>query len=192
MKYGKFDVYLDDKIVGSVDIMGDGLLTCFVCRAEYDTDEILRLAADVGDAYEPVGVMMPDVDGFSLKKYLTKNDIYLKKLDNAEKYVLISQNTQYKSRPEENLPEKEKAKDERLWTVCENPADYFSDKEAGEAIAMCRGVLKAEHEGAVYIAVPVNSEEPFPALPIFYFGQRGMLEGKEYLLFTLRGGMLQI
>ena len=96
----------------------------------------------------------------------------------------------YKSRQAETLPEKNEPKDERLWTVCENPADYFNDKEAGEAIAGCSGVLKAELEGAVYIAVPVN--EPFPALPIFYFGQRGTLEGREYMLFTLRNGMLQI
>lgn len=192
MKYGKFEVYIDDKAVGEADISGDGLLTCVYCRAKYSGDDILRLAADVGDSYETIGVMMPDGDGFSMKKYLTKNDIYLKKLDRAQKYVLISNNTQYKSAVKQELPPEEEKADGRVWTVCENPAEYFNDKEAGDAIARYGGALKAELDGCVYIAVPVKSDEAFPPLPIFYFGQRGKLGEKEYLLFTLMGGMLQI
>ena len=192
MKYGKFEVYIDDRAVGEVDISGDGLLTCFMCRAVYGGEEVLRLAADVGDSYETIGVMMPDGDGYSMKKSLTKNDIYLKKLDRAQKYVLISNSTPYKSAVNQELPEKEKTADVRVWTVCENPAEYFNDKEAGDAIARYGGALKAELDGCVYIAVPVKSNEDFPSLPIFYFGQRGKLGENEYLLFTLVDGMLQI
>ena len=188
MKYGKFDVYMDGEAAGKLEISLEGLLTYLDCTAECETDEVLRLAADVGDDYTVIGVMMPAGKGFRLKKYLTKNDVYLKRLNDARRYVLITDKVQY---PKEE-PEESEAQDGRIWTVCNNPAELFCDREAGEAVLRCEGVLKAEHEGLVYIAVPVLKEKPFPALPIFYFGQRGILNGSEYLLFTLKDGQLQI
>lgn len=185
MRYGTFDVYINNEAVGTASVSSHGLLTCISCYVEINTKEVMRLAADVGDCYETIGVIMPDGDGFTLKKYLTKNDIYLKRLDNVHKYVIINENTPYRSHEQQQ-------REEHVWTACKDPAALFNDGEAGTAVAACSGVITAEHEGNVYAAIPVKENEPFPPLPIFYFGQRGMLNGEEYLMFTLKNGLLQI
>lgn len=128
---------------------------------------------------------MPDGERFTLKKYLTKNDIYIKRLDNVHQYVLINENTPYKSYEQQQYKE-------HIWTACKDPEALFNDGEAGSAVAACSGVITAEYDGSTYVAVPVKENEPFPPLTIFYFGQRGMLNGKEYLMFMLKNGILQI
>ena len=185
MKYGKFDVYIDDARVGVVEAEEKGIRTCIRCRAKYECDDVLRLAADVGDRYEVIGIMMPENDGFFLEKTLTRNDICAKNLENTRRYVLISENAKYR----ESVEEHENI-DERVWTLCPNPAALFADVECGMALSRCEGVLKAEREGAVYLAVPVKKQ--LPALPIFYFGQRERLGDGEFLVFTLKDGQLVI
>lgn len=189
MKYGKFDVYIEDEVVGKLDIVREGLLTCFLCRAMYSSEKVLRLAADTGEEYSVIGVMMPDGDDFLLEKNMTKNDIYIKKLENAERYVLISEDAVYKNKVH---TEDEEKTDERLWKVCDAPETLFEDMEAGLALRGIEGVMMAEYEGKVYIAAPIKEGKPFPPLPIFYFGQRGQINGSNYLLFTLVNGRLQI
>lgn len=188
MKYGNFDVYIEDAAVGSVEVMCDGILTRVKCKAEYESHEVMRLAADVGDRFEIIGVMMPRKNGFGLDKCFTKNEIYRKNLENAAKYVLISENTVYEKENEETCEES----DQRVWVKCGDPASLFDDRESGAAISRCGAVLKAEHDGLTYIAVPVSRENPFPALPIFYFGQREKLGDAEFLVFTLKDGQLII
>ncbi len=189
MKYGKFDVYIEDEVAGKLDIVREGLMSCFLCRAKCTSEKVMRLAADIGDGYSVIGVMMPDGDGFLLEKNMTKNDIYIKKLEKAERYVLISEDTVYKNKAQ---TEDSEETDEKLWKMCDAPESLFEDIESGFAFRGIEGVMKAEYEGKVYIAVPVKEGRPFPPLPIFYFGRRGKINGSEYLLFTLVNGRLQI
>ena len=69
---------------------------------------------------------------------------------------------------------------------------YYKQENGGKHRAVNRGVMMAEYEGKVYIAAPIKEGKPFPPLPIFYFGQRGQINGSNYLLFTLVNGRLQI
>ena len=186
MKYGKFDVYIDDACVGEVETGEKGIRTYIKCSAKYESDGVMRLAADVGDRYEIIGVMMPQKDGFALEKTLTRNEMCEKNLENTLRYVLISENAQYK----ESAQEECEAEDERVWVRCANPALLFEDVECGLALSRCEGVIKAEKDGITYIAVPAVKD--FPALPIFYFGQRENLGGREYLVFSLKDGQLVI
>ena len=178
MKYGKFDIFLNGEAVGKVDVSRHGLLTCVMCTAEYESQKVLRLASDNGEGYSVIGVMMPSEKGYFLEKNLTKNDIYIKKLDNAEKYVLIAEGESYtKSAKDENVPEET---ENVVWQPCKNPSLLFADAEAGAALEGIEGILKAEYEDKTYIAVPVRKDAPFPPLPIFYFGQQGKMKGEEY------------
>ncbi|MBQ8830015.1 MAG: hypothetical protein IJ017_00265 [Oscillospiraceae bacterium] len=186
MKYGNFDVYIDDAAVGETEVTQDGLLTRIKCKARYESDEILRLAADLGDRYEMLGVMMPKGKQFCMEKCFTKNEVRCKELEKTKRYVLITENEQYKKEMQETHEET----DERVWVRCADPAAMFADMECGAALSRCQGVLKSECGEFTYIAVP--TEKPFPALPIFYFGQREKLNGTEYLVFTLKDGQLLI
>ena len=186
MEYGNFEAYIDETAVGSVEVLREGLFTRIKCKARYESGEVLRLAADLGDRYEVIGVMMPKNKGFALEKCFTKNEIKGKNLDRTVRFVLVSEGTQYKAEPEEAGEER----CERVWVRCTNPAALFDDWESGEAISRCEGVLKAEEDGFTYIAVP--AVKSLPALPIFYFGQREMLNGCEHLVFTLKDGKLVI
>ena len=186
MKYGNFEVYIDSSAVGAAEVVCDGLLTRIKCEVDYESDKVLRLAADVGDRYETIGVMMPRGKGFALEKCFTRNDIERKNLENAARYVLVSENAVYERK------EECEESDERVWVKCDDPAALFEDRELGAAISRCGAVLKAECDGFTYIAVPAERENPFPALPIFYFGQREKLGGREFLVFTLKDGQLVI
>ena len=183
MKNGKFDVYIKDSAVGTAEVINDGLITRIKCRAKYDFSEILRLACDVGDRYETIGVMMPKDDMFCLEKSFTKNEIRRKDLEKAQRFLLVAENEQYEKA-------QETWEDERVWVRCANPASLFEDAECGASLSRCDGVLKAESGEFTYIAVP--ADKPFPALPIFYFGQREKIAEGEYLVFTLKDGQLVI
>ena len=183
MKNGKFDVYIKDSAVGTAEVIKDGLLTRIRCRAKYELSEILRLACDVGDRYEIIGVMMPKDDMFCLEKSFTKNDLCRKDLDKTQKFLLIADGEPYE-KPQETHT------DARVWVRCANPASLFEDAECGASLSRCDGVLKAESGEFTYIAV--SADKPFPALPIFYFGQREKIADREYLVFTLKDGQLVI
>ena len=210
MEYGSFDVYINSSPSGRLEISRQGLLTCFECTAPESSD-ILRLAGDTGKAYEVIGVMMPEGGGLHLKKYLTKNDLYIKKLDTVKRYVLIENGAVYpaaepafpdaeKSSPEAEEDDKaaEAVKADKkegsgsLWHNCSDPGSLFDDAEAARALSGADGVLTAEKDGFVYIAVPVDPEKPFPAMPIFCFGNQGTIGGREYLVFRTKDGRLQI
>lgn len=242
MRYGEFDVYIDDTPGGKLEIFKSGLLTCFTCSAHTDTPRVMRLAADLGDRYETIGVMMPGSDGVHLTKYFTKNDLYIKNLEAAQKYLLINSDTEYPSaviqepqtetvteamleavfqelpinaeadinsedttdepggcqKPEgvEDISSFQEGEEEAncspLWMPCVSPQLLFNDREAGKSIAGCQGVLTAEKDDFTYVAVPVDPGKPFPAMPIFYFGSQGTYNGKNYLVFQLKDGQLQI
>lgn len=215
MRYGEFDVYIDGIPSGKLEIVKSGLLTCFECTADADPGEVLRLAADTGDKYETIGVMMPDGCGVHLKKYFTKNDLYIKNLGDAQKYVLIRNGEVYPSdNPDcadapsdfpdcaaaqcdgenaQSAPEPENnGGSSVLWTPCPAPEHLFNDQQAGEAIAGCPDVLTSEKDGFTYVAVPVDPEKPFPAIPIFFFGSQGTYNGRDYLVFRLRDGQIQV
>ena len=209
MEYGSFDVYINDSPSGRLKISRQGLLTCFECTAP-ESPDILRLAGDTGKAYAVIGVMMPENGDLHLKKYLTKNDLYIKKLDTVKRYVLIESTAVYPAsepdfpKAEKPSPETEEDKaadavktDEKecsgsLWHSCSDPGSLFDDAEAARALSGADGVLTAEKDGFVYIAVPVDPEKPFPAMPIFCFGNQGTIGGQEYLVFRTKNGQLQI
>lgn len=187
MKYGNFEVYLKDTSVGEIEITEEGIRTHIKCRARCDSNEILRLAADVDGRYECIGVMMPREKSLYLEKTFTKNDVFKKGLDKAARYVLVSENTQYEKKAEEK-----EEKDVRGWRNCADPMKYFDDIETGAALSRFEGILKAEEDGVTYIAVPIDKEKAFPALPVFYFGQQEKLGGREFVVFTLKDGQLMI
>lgn len=205
MKYGDFYVYIDGSAAGTLKIMKSGLLTCFECTAETDCTAVLRLAADVGDRYEVIGVMMPDGGALHLRKYFTKNDLYIKNLSDAKKYLLIEHDAEYKPEetppddaPEEDVPaspvneEPDDNAEPSIWRPCAYPEKLFNDAEAGASIAGCSGVLTSEKDGFTFVAVPVDPDKPFPAMPVFFFGTQGRINGNDYLVFRLKDGQIQV
>lgn len=206
MEYGSFDVYINDSPSGRLEISHQGLLTCFDCTAP-ETRGVMRLAGDSGKSYEIIGVMMPESGGLHLKKYLTKNDLYIKKLDTVRRYVLIDGGAVYPETDKVSPAEAHTASSEddeanaetcieehtgSLWHSCNSPGELFNDPDAALALSGAAGVLSAEKDGFVYIAVPVDPEKPFPAMPIFCFGNQGTIGGREYLVFRTKDGQLQI
>ena len=206
MDYGTFDVLFEGEKSGELEVREDGLRAEFICRAEVQSSEVLRLAAVVHGRYEIIGVMMPEKSGgLKLKKSFTHYEIKTKSLDAAESYALIHSGDIYVPQEEreekgeeetpgggfaaaEDIPEGMPAK----WQTCKNPGELFSDMQLKGALAGITDALRREEGEDTFVAIPVKEDRPFPDLPVFYYGDEEKIDGREYLVFRVCGGELRI
>ncbi|MDR0862425.1 MAG: hypothetical protein LBN30_06605 [Oscillospiraceae bacterium] len=55
-----------------------------------------------------------------------------------------------------------------------------------------RGALSRMDEDATYLAVPMPNDEPFPMMPVFCFGSAESIDGREYVVFKIKNGILTL
>ena len=69
---GTYDIVLDEKIVGQVQVEGQGLYYHFRCRCDPGNDGVYRVMVRCGDDEENLGICVP-VDGqFGLDKRIPR------------------------------------------------------------------------------------------------------------------------
>ena len=204
MEYGTFDVIFDGETVGKLNVEKQGLKIQYTVKADMESKDILRLAAVTRGRYEVIGVMMPvKAGGLELKKAFTQNEARVKALDEAECYVLIRMGDVYMPQEDNRAalkndmtddaePETEEFREAAKWQTCKNPGDLFSDMQLKGALAGLTDALCKREDEDTYVAIPVKEDRPFPDLPVFYYGDEEKIDGKEYLVFHVRGGELKI
>ncbi len=67
---GMYEVLYEDKSVGKVQVLRQGLYYQFFCRARIPDSRVCRLVAQWEKAWENLGVPVPEGDGFSLDRKL--------------------------------------------------------------------------------------------------------------------------
>ena len=66
---GQYQVFLDEKVAGKIQIKRSGLYYEILCRCHLPADTVFRLSARWEDRQENIGILIPEEDGsFSLKK----------------------------------------------------------------------------------------------------------------------------
>lgn len=79
---------------------------------------------------------------------------------------------------------------EMIWQYEEKPWELFSDAELQRACQNVTGALSMTIEGVTLLAIPFKAGAPFPAMPIFCFGESYNIQEKDYLIFKIKNGNL--
>jgi len=212
--YGKYSVYLDGSHVGHLTVSQVGLMTEFNCECILATSEVLRLAILCGDKYRVFGVMLPDGDRLRCIKRFSKNELTRMSIDSIdgcklaragdsltpEKPIAVEAAVEEEAEsvpPEENAIEPAVAQEtvvpeenKLLWQFEERPWELFADEEFRDICKNITGALRMTVEGVTLLAIPLVSGEPFPAMPIFCFGESLQIQGEDYLIFKIKNGEL--
>ena len=67
---GNYPVLFGANQIGKVQILKQGLYYRFICLCRHDAHGVYRLMADLGNSRVPIGVLVPEKDGFGLNKTL--------------------------------------------------------------------------------------------------------------------------
>ena len=185
--YGAYGVTYGGETVGRLDITRRGIRTELSCRCRRVSDRVLRLYC-IGDGrVVPIGVLSPHREGLALCRVFTDNALAamgLHKIDTA----VVSETTPVI--PAEKPTETPKTPEVPFWSPEPNPQRFFTDDTIVAACRQIRGAYSMESGGAVRLAVPVSSNEPFPAMPIFCFGEYARINDGDYIVFTVKDGKL--
>ncbi|MDR3277146.1 MAG: hypothetical protein LBT12_00080 [Oscillospiraceae bacterium] len=76
------------------------------------------------------------------------------------------------------------------WTPIANPSILFRDNDAELISGEVAGALTCAEDGVTLLAVPILPDAPFPMMPIFCFGDPAVIDGREYVVFKLKNGLL--
>jgi len=99
--------------------------------------------------------------------------------------------------PEQEAPEEESAEQEPSqpssgWVPVEDPSVIFTDADIADACRNSKGALMMEVDGFTILAIPMTPGEPFPMMPVFCFGESDKIDGREYIIFKVKNGILMI
>ena len=78
------------------------------------------------------------------------------------------------------------------WRYIEDPSVLFADKDIAKACNGIKAALTAQENGFTLLAVPISSNEPFPSMPIFCFGNAETIAGRSYIVFNIKNGYLSV
>jgi hypothetical protein len=82
--------------------------------------------------------------------------------------------------------------DSRNWQTILKPAKLFADIELARMCENVHDALFCDTGVVVYLAVPNCPDRPFPLMPVFCFGTPEVINGKNYIVFSLKNGMLAV
>lgn len=199
---GKYEITYNNEPCGTLITEKEGLRLSFDARCEDKFGGILRLMCLSGGRYIPIGVMLPTGDGMiTLRKSFTKNDLSLMQLKSIEKCIITKSTNS--PEPEDEIIHAEGYShiaydddDDELfieagdWQIETNPHELFADAQLQTITEGIIGALARETAHGVELAIPIFSEKPFPMMPVFRHGRSEKIGGKEYIIFTLKDGLL--
>ena len=68
MLIGAYDIFLDERKVGQAKITHSGLYYTFFCTCNCEDGKIYRLQINCGKGWEPLGIPIPERNGYILSK----------------------------------------------------------------------------------------------------------------------------
>ena len=78
--------------------------------------------------------------------------------------------------------------DAPMWTPIADPSALFGDPDIVNACKGITGALTMKQEGITLLAIPLESDKPFPLMPVFCFGDSAKIDGVEYIVFKSKDG----
>ena len=194
--YGTYDVFYEGAAVGSLEVSEKGLMVCFVCRCRKLETDIFRLICLSEGKPVSIGILSPEEAALTLKKQFSKNTLFQMGLTEIETCYLLPSSLEI-SGPDhtERTGTKAGGKQEgrnfcAAWEPEEYPELLFHDEDLSQIASGIQSALKLTYEGITFLAVPVSPYEPFPAMPIFCFGESLTIAGKDYIVFKIKNGKL--
>ena len=77
------------------------------------------------------------------------------------------------------------------WAQEPEPQRHFSDQELQIVCRSVNGAMKKKGRcGETLLAIPFDTDNPFPLMPIFCFGESIRIHGKSYLMFRIKDGCI--
>ncbi len=187
---GAYKIFDDGEMVGEMAVYAQGMMTVFEGTCKPDREGPFRVAA-LSDGYLiMLGVMLPNEGGYYIRRSFSKNAVTELGIKDISEFRLI-----YPEAEENQGSEKTSipvgAAPEDGWQDAPEPWRLFKDEELSETCRQIKGArMRREEDGDISLAVPLERNAPFPAMPIFCFGSYEKIENKSYVLFRLRDGIL--
>lgn len=202
---------------GEVRLWQEGIMTVIEAALPREGRGLLRLGAVSGDTVRSLGVLMPDGAELCLRRRLSRRERETLGLKEIQGFVLLGEQKEKTKAPEPEaeaksapaLPktteaeaEKEKPPQKRRggwfqilddldWRETAAPGGCFRDPQLAKAVQKVHGaLLTREGEKDWLLAIPMDSDQPFPPLPVFRFGEPVLIRGESYVLFHLVDGEL--
>ena len=179
---GIYDVSFLERRVGTLTVSISGLNTVFECRCSAGSSgEIQRLFCVSDGVPVAIGVLMPEGGGLHLRKRFTKNALMRLGLSSIESCFLSSASQAAQITPPDSAC---------VWRTAAGHDLVFEDSAL---TASCHGrtdLLASGDPAQLLLAVPVETDAPFPLMPVFCFGDAAEIRGKDYVVFCLKNGKI--
>jgi len=193
---GSYAVMLGDSRTGTLDVYSDGGFTVFEFHGENCGSSPLRLCCRSGERVVPIGIPVPENGTMHLRKRFTKNGLNTAGLSVIDGCALISLSGPLTAHPAytgtpappKNTDAPNSAGD--AWQCEYEPWVMFTDEDIKNACRGLNGALRRSRGDIEELAVPVSPYEPFPMMPVFCFGDIAEINGRQYVVFTVKGGKL--
>ena len=192
---------------GEVRLWVDGLMTVIEAEARQPGPGVFRLAADCGGSICSVGGMVPEEGMLRLKKRLSRAEKKRLGLESPSTFRILGEGEKTDATPEKAQEDSYRAEkpaakapaerhgwfeamDSLPWQELRQPGSYFQDAALARATRDIPGVLGIREGEKQLLAIPMESDKPFPPLPVFRYGDPVVIGGKSYVLFRLLNGQL--
>ncbi len=173
---------------GKVCVKKEGMFLVFEAELpECSSDAAVY--AECGGLKKEIGRVTPRTGGSAhMKKRMSPAALKAAGIEGIEKIESFSASCDAPAPYPAPPPTVEESMDE-TWQPCADPGALFSDQDARES---CRGVQGAltsrDGAGIVKLALPLEFGKPFLPMPIFTYGSWKKIDGRGYLVFSIRGG----
>lgn len=170
---GRYEITDGGEAVGSLEVSRRGMMYRFtaLCRKTESPQTVSRLYITCAQARANIGVLSPTGDGgWRLERSFSAQSLHQMGIERIDSCIVERETEEWLDEPE--------------------PERLFSDEELRRVCRDMYDTLSAVCGGETLLAVPVESRRPFPAMPIFCFGEPKRIGGRDYVVFTIRGGQL--
>lgn len=188
---GSYAVTLDGGRIGTLNVFGDGGFTVFEFHGEAGGLSPMRLCCRCGDAVVPIGIPVPENGALRLRKRFTKNALRTAGLSHIDGCALAPLSEPVsRARLFADPPDPPEKNDDGEWRCEYEPWNMFTDDDIKNACRGISGALRRRRGDIDELAVPVSPYEPFPMIPVFCFGEIEEINGRQYVVFTVKSGKL--
>ena len=170
---GRYAITEEDSTVGELEVSGWGPYIRFRALCTSRRRELLRLAVRCERRLIPIGVLTPSGSGWLLDRRFSPESLRRMGIVSIDGCCILGSA-------------------EARWIAAEKPEAPVEDAELQQLFCGLQGVLTRQEGEQTLLAVPLEADAPFPAMPIFCFMEVEDISGKLYGIFRLEQGKLRM
>ncbi len=186
---GKYEVFYNGSSVGNLSVSESGIKFLFECTCSLPGNTVFRLVCVSFNTPVSIGILIPQDSVLKLKKSFSKNELLSLGLKNITSCFITETSNDFLKIPPKK-PEKSNFSEKLFWEPEHFPELLFTEEEITHVLTGVSGSLKLKYKGFIFLAIPLLPNEPFPAMPIFCFGETANIGGEEYIVFKIKNGKL--